>query len=277
MAQAKIESIVPHLIGIDTRHGLEFKIDRPCDPAGMALFMCFRTPAVILTERGLAGLSPGDCIVHDPFFRQVHHSAPGASEGFRNDWVHVDYAVAKRLMKRLGLPWNSVLSTGRGDIFEPCLKQLMTELESPDELSDASVEASLFSMLLAVLRASREGALMQETMSPAERGHFLRMRALRAATLERFREPCDVRSLAREAGLSPERFSALYRKFFRRSPIAELLDARVLAAKRLLAYSQVSVKEAALACGFEDVHYFSRLFRRRAGMPPAECRARHLR
>ncbi len=267
-----VSILVPHLIGLDTRHSVDFRIDRPSDPSGKALLMCFRTPAIILTVDGLVELEPGDCIVHDPRFKQVHHSVPGASDGFRNDWVHVDYTVTKKIMRRLGLPWNKLIRPGRHDVFEPFIKRMMAELDAPDEFSDAAVEDAVFGMLLAAHRAERERSLMHTTMTVAERRHFDAMRRVRSDMLARLPERHDVRSLAKKMSLSPERFSALYRKFFKSSPISDLLDARILAARRILAYSHKTIKETACECGFEDIHYFSRLFRKKTGLSPSECR-----
>ena len=46
----------------------------------------------------------------------------------------------------------------------------------------------------------------------------------------------------------------------------------ILEAKRLLYYSELSVKEVAADLGFEDPTYFSRLFARVAGVPPGQFR-----
>jgi len=47
----------------------------------------------------------------------------------------------------------------------------------------------------------------------------------------------------------------------------------ILEAKRLLYYSQCSVKEIAFELGYEDHTYFSRLFKKQAGQTPGEFRA----
>lgn len=50
----------------------------------------------------------------------------------------------------------------------------------------------------------------------------------------------------------------------------------VLEAKRLLYYSQFSVKEIAHELGYEDPTYFSRLFKKQVGQTPGEFRGEHL-
>ncbi|SFE59789.1 AraC-type DNA-binding protein [Chitinophaga sp. CF118] len=50
----------------------------------------------------------------------------------------------------------------------------------------------------------------------------------------------------------------------------------ILEAKRLLYHSNKSVKEIAIELGYDDYHYFSRLFTRVAGMPPLTFRNKNL-
>jgi len=268
--------LLPHLLGIDTRHALNFRVDRQSDPTGRVLLMCFRTPAMILSNEGLVRLKPGDCIIHDPSFRQLHYSVPEASEGFRNDWLHIRYDVVERVMEKLRLPWNKLLHTGQPDIIESHVKLLMAELEIQDEFTSSSIEAILFQLLLVVLRGSRKNKARIKNMTQVQDRHLEKMRGIRTLMLEQFQEPHKLNSLAKEMGLSPERFSALYRTFFKSSPIADIIRARLIAAQKRLVYSRDPIKEIAADCGFEDLHYFSRLFTRKIGLSPSRYREKHI-
>jgi transcriptional regulator GlxA family with amidase domain len=75
------------------------------------------------------------------------------------------------------------------------------------------------------------------------------------------KHPWTVGEMAKSLSLSPERFSSLYRETFGNSPISELIEARMLCAKRLLLQSDMPVKEIAVECGIQDIHYFSRIFK----------------
>ena len=58
-----------------------------------------------------------------------------------------------------------------------------------------------------------------------------------------------------------------------RSPVKHLIDVRMEHAALLLSNTaRPSVAEAAKECGFSDVYYFSRLFKKRFGVPPATYR-----
>jgi AraC-like DNA-binding protein len=46
-------------------------------------------------------------------------------------------------------------------------------------------------------------------------------------------------------------------------------------AKELLATTQQRVKDVALACGFESIPYFNRVFKHRTGQQPSAYRTTH--
>ena len=57
-----------------------------------------------------------------------------------------------------------------------------------------------------------------------------------------------------------------------------LINARLMReAQRQLAYSELEIKQIAHDLGFADSSYFSRFFRKQAGMTPGEFRAAFLR
>lgn len=51
-----------------------------------------------------------------------------------------------------------------------------------------------------------------------------------------------------------------------------MIEARLAEAKRLLACSNQDIKEIAACCGWDDSHYFSRIFKRKTGIPPIAYR-----
>lgn len=57
------------------------------------------------------------------------------------------------------------------------------------------------------------------------------------------------------------------------APVARLTRRRIEQAKVMLSAGD-SVTRTAHRCGFEDMHYFSSLFRKHVGVPPSEYAAR---
>ncbi len=85
----------------------------------------------------------------------------------------------------------------------------------------------------------------------------------------------DFESIAAQRGMSYSTFRRRWQEVIGVPPRAFLLDARTRQARRMLVESKLSVSEIAAAVGFEDPLYFSRSFRRVAGVSPREYRVRH--
>lgn len=85
-------------------------------------------------------------------------------------------------------------------------------------------------------------------------------------------EPLRVVDMARESGMSERTFYRAFRNSLGTPPMAYLLNIRLRRAADLLRQGSgaVRITEIAQSCGFEDSNYFSRCFRRFAGMSPRE-------
>jgi AraC-like DNA-binding protein len=85
-------------------------------------------------------------------------------------------------------------------------------------------------------------------------------------------EPLSVADMARRANLSPSRFSAVFRERFGMSPHQYLLALRIEQAQALLHTSDLPLWKIAEACGFADVHHFSKAFKRIVRVSPGAYR-----
>jgi AraC family transcriptional regulator of arabinose operon len=79
-----------------------------------------------------------------------------------------------------------------------------------------------------------------------------------------------VEDLAAVAGLSVGHFHRLFRQATCETPVQYLTRRRLETALLYLQQSGLSVKAVAEAVGFNDPLYFSRVFRKRFGMPPSD-------
>jgi AraC-like DNA-binding protein len=102
--------------------------------------------------------------------------------------------------------------------------------------------------------------------------HLLRAKDLVDA---RFREPLDVKALARAARLSPAHFSREFRRAFGESPHQYLLMRRLERAAALLRTTDRSVADVCLTVGLRSVGSFTTSFGRMFGMTPTQYRAAH--
>lgn len=85
-------------------------------------------------------------------------------------------------------------------------------------------------------------------------------------------QSCALEDLARIAGVSASHLGALFAAECGCGPLQYLQRRRMERAAWLLDNPYLRVHEVAAACGYEDVNYFVRLFRRHHGQPPGRWR-----
>lgn len=81
----------------------------------------------------------------------------------------------------------------------------------------------------------------------------------------------NVNSISAHFGCTPEHFIRTFAKAMGLTPYQYLLNMRMYEARRLLLENH-SVKETALAVGYENPRVFSHAFQKRYGVPPGEFR-----
>ncbi len=87
-----------------------------------------------------------------------------------------------------------------------------------------------------------------------------------------FAAPLTVEAMADEAGVSASHLTALFRAAIGMPPLRYQQEIRLRTACKLLRDPYLSVKQVARQCGYDDVNYFTRIFRQRNAQPPKEWR-----
>ncbi len=89
---------------------------------------------------------------------------------------------------------------------------------------------------------------------------------------QHYSEPISLNYVANEVHLNPAYFSTLFKKEIGLSFKEYLNHVRIEESKRLLANSNFSIIDIAIAVGFEDQSYFSKVFKKYTGMTPKQFR-----
>lgn len=139
---------------------------------------------------------------------------------------------------------------------------------SPGALTRLKILINELIIALAEMLERRKPRL-NEDLSSSERTVRLFLQDLSA----RLDEPWTLEAMAESCGLKHSRFAACCRKTTNVSPMEYLARCRVDAAARLLlAQPELSITEAAFACGFQSSQYFATVFRQRMGVSPRDWR-----
>ncbi|MBN2656851.1 MAG: helix-turn-helix transcriptional regulator [Spirochaetales bacterium] len=93
--------------------------------------------------------------------------------------------------------------------------------------------------------------------------------------LENLHERIRLDDLAEHTGTSRSYLSRRFHQETGKTVSAYMREKRILEAKWMLRYSGESVTGVALSLGFEDINYFSRLFRKETGISPSRYKSRY--
>ncbi|ADZ71146.1 helix-turn-helix domain-containing protein [Polymorphum gilvum] len=144
--------------------------------------------------------------------------------------------------------------------------------EMADEFDHGARRRALFRPLVALtLLAIFPGDTAEAEIDRTPGFSLFRFRSL---VEEHFRTERATEFYAGEMGLTVQRLNRYCRIFTGRTAAQALRDRVILEAKRLLAFSGLSVSQVAYDLGFEDPAYFSRVFRKETGESPVDFRAR---
>ncbi len=83
-------------------------------------------------------------------------------------------------------------------------------------------------------------------------------------------KPLTVNEIAEEFGYNPDYLSALFKKITNITLIQFINKTRVDIAKSLIVNYDISIKEAAFSCGFNDEKYFMKTFKKFEAMTPSQ-------
>ncbi len=85
-----------------------------------------------------------------------------------------------------------------------------------------------------------------------------------------YSEQITLEDMSKVAGLSPRYLCRFFRKMTQRTPTDYLNYFRIECACELLTNQELSITDIALSCGFNDISYFIKFFRRSKGITPKQ-------
>jgi AraC family transcriptional regulator, transcriptional activator of pobA len=147
-----------------------------------------------------------------------------------------------------------------------CLEEMAAEFDSGRRRRD--VFRPLLALSLVLLFSKKT------TAAELDRTPGFSLFRFRALVEEHFRTERSPEFYASEMGLTVQRLNRYCRLFTDRTAAQGIRDRLILEAKRLLAFSGLSISQVAYELGYTDPAYFSRVFRKETGEAPADFRAK---
>lgn len=102
----------------------------------------------------------------------------------------------------------------------------------------------------------------------AASGRLYSIKKVLAYISENYASNISLDCLAKIAGMNPKYFCQYFRSMTDRTPINYLNYYRIECACEMLAKQNVSIKQVAVSCGFNDESYFIKMFQKYKGTTP---------
>lgn len=204
-------------------------------------------------------------------YEGMEHAGTKPSEGeLLYDWIHFapppgDFFARETLPRepeRYLMPETGKMHPS-GRLLE--LSRMLLDFLQGEPLPEGGQDCGLTLLLAVLSREFSQWESREQPVSPV---------VLQAAEWVRrnFHRGITVSDAAEAFGYSAEYLSSLFRQQMGMPLARFIIQTRMQAARSLLREYGVSVREAALSCGFSDEHYFIRRFRREEGVTPGAYR-----
>jgi len=210
----------------------------------------------------------------------------GVNEGENICYGEVTFEFLDGDENQLSLNFSDILSIMSGkDVFVPSLTGLsdfdpykeidpfLTEIselrffQGIDPLFHISSTSVLLRLLTSLTSFFSDSNQIKSHLSAIEKIHFY--------IAENYQLPLTLNDLSQVGSLSEKYLSRRFKDRYGETPIYFRDSLRIESACELLRGSNYSVGDIAGKCGFFDIYYFSKIFKKRMGKSPGEYRKFH--
>ncbi len=165
---------------------------------------------------------------------------------------------------------NFELNEQQKTIYNNTILEIAREFETGEDLLDEMLKNLLKNLLI---RSNR--LFKQQYIIESEDINFEVIRKLSSLIEGHFRTHKQVEEYAEMMGLSASSLAKKLQKAGINSPSLIIRERIITEAKRMLIYSDKSIKEIAAFLGYDDQYYFSRLFSNSTGKSPSKYRVNY--
>jgi AraC-like DNA-binding protein len=152
-----------------------------------------------------------------------------------------------------------------------CVKKMITEYSSHDIGYELAIKASAYELMVLLLRGYLDRVYSEKELEALIR-NIKRFQRVLDFLDNHYREPINIDQLAGMANLSKYHFCRMFKQLVGKSAGDYIHQLRINNALTLLQESELNITEIALASGFNDTNYFSRLFKKYQKVSPSQFR-----
>jgi AraC-like DNA-binding protein len=203
---------------------------------------------------------PGTVMIVFPGVR--HHYKPEFEVGWTEYWVGFKGPYADTLQKQGFLsPGRPVYEVGLQNSLLSLYEQIFELVQSQQPLYQVRASSRVLTLIAEIIAHERRTVQHSSSESLVERAKFMMEENIyREVTLDGFGEML---------GVSTSHLNSVFKSYTSMTPYQYFISIKIRKAKELLEMGTLPIKEVAYRLGFEDQYYFSRLFRKKAGIAPS--------
>ena len=184
-------------------------------------------------------------------------------------WVHFTGSDVGLLLNYYQMPRNeNVFFTGTSPDYQWMYRQMIQELQLKRSNYQDMLGMHLRMIFLVINRYLKEGnQIGTEMLDEIERAtHYFR---------ENYNQNIVIEQYAEEHLMTPCWFIQNFKQVTKVTPMQYIMSLRINNAMNMLDTTKYNVTQIAMAVGYDNSHYFSRLFKKYTGMTPLEYRNRN--
>lgn len=156
--------------------------------------------------------------------------------------------------------------------YHRLFEAVLNEYLNPNEYSNLLLKTRVLEILCRIFKDVQDS--MADKAIPFS-SHYTTVKKAMDYLEKNYTEKINLMKLSKQTGFSPNYLHKVFTETMEFTPNEYLTRLRLNKAKELLVKTSIPIYEAALQCGFENVPYFSYVFKKNMGMSPAEFRRKH--
>ena len=191
-----------------------------------------------------------------------HFYKPEYEVGWSEYWVGFKGPYVDTLCQQGFLsPRKPLYEVGLQNSLLGIYTQILELVQNQRPLYQVRASSQVLTLIAEILAHERKNVQYTHSEQLVERAKFLME--------ENIYSEVNLNAIGEVLGVSTSHLNAVFKSYTSMTPYQYFISIKIRKAKELLETGSLAIKEVAFRLGFDDQYYFSRLFKKKAGIPPS--------
>lgn len=216
------------------------------------------------TESGRFQIKPGSLMVTRPGV--WHRYRPDKKSGWTENFIGFDGSIPREIFSQ-GRPWSErvVHHMGNREEFIDTYHNIFEIIQEEQPGFQQVASGMIMKLLGLMVSLEKQRNFSGKRMEKVIREVCFEIR-------ENIGKEIDFKSYAEENNIGYSYFRKMFKQYTGIAPVQYQLDLKIRRAREMLVATDKTIKEIAFELGFQSIHYFSRIFKKKTGMAPSDIR-----